>query len=294
MLKEMDDAIAYIEDHLAGELDLDEEIPRITGISLFHFKKIFLLLSDMPLLEYIRKRKMTLAAYDLRERNMKVIDVAVKYGYDSPDSFAKAFYKIHEGNPSDVHSKNMLVKSYSPIYFQLTMIGGSQMNYRIEEKDAFKVVGIQERIPFVKRGESKAITAIKEKLDNDISNKLNQLSNVKPYGGYSAVYNISDFEEEKNAQCDFILGTLTTKENVLGLDFLYVPESTWAIFTSEENKQIQLQEVWVKIYTEWLPSSEYEIIDDGPGIFFMEKEGIDDPSVKKEIWVQVRKNHNRL
>src|SRR5699024_9626073 len=76
MLKEMNDAITYIEDHLAGELDLDEEIPRITGISLFQFKKTFLLLSDMPLLEYIRKRKMTLAAYDLRERNMKVIDVA--------------------------------------------------------------------------------------------------------------------------------------------------------------------------------------------------------------------------
>ncbi|QQK76107.1 GyrI-like domain-containing protein [Salicibibacter cibarius] len=273
---------------MAEELNLDKEIPHMTGISLFQFKKLFLLLAHMPLLEYIRKRRMALAGYDLRERKMKVIDVAVKYGYDSPDAFAKAFYKVHEVNPSNVYEEKTLIKSYSPIYFQLTMIGGSQMNYRIEEKNAFNVVGIQKRIPFVKWGKSKAITTIKETLDDEMYHKLNQLSNVEPYGGYSAVYNIMDFEDETNAQCDFILGTLTTKENVFDLDALYVPEATWAIFTSDENKQLQLQEVWAKIYTEWQPSSEYEIIDDAPGIFFMENEGVDDPSVRKEIWVQVK------
>ncbi|WP_343770050.1 helix-turn-helix domain-containing protein [Oceanobacillus oncorhynchi] len=144
----------------------------MTGLSLHQFKKIFLLLSGMPLLEHIRKRRMTLASYDLRERGMKVIDVAIKYRYNSPDAFTKAFYKVHKVNPSAVYEKNTPVKFYAPVTFQLTMIGGSQMNYRIEEKEAFKIAGIQERLSDFYNDVDKSITAIRETAGNNIYNKL--------------------------------------------------------------------------------------------------------------------------
>ncbi|SEN52760.1 AraC family transcriptional regulator [Amphibacillus marinus] len=295
MSREINDAMLYIENHLAEELNLDENIPQITGMSLFQFKKIFLLLSGVPLLEYIRKRRMTLACYDLRERNMKVIDVATKYCYNSPDAFTKAFYKVHGVNPSDVFAKNTAIKSYSPITFQLTIMGGSQMNYKIEEKEAFKIVGIKRRLLDFYRDISNSIIDMREALGINIHNKLAELSNVKPYGGYSATYNVLNSENEEKIQCDFMMGTLTTNNNVLDLDCLDVPKATWAVFTSEENKYISLQEVWIKILTEWLPSSEYEIIDNEPIIFFVgDVKRIDEPSVSKEIWIQVKKTRATL
>lgn len=289
MLNKMNEVLSYIEVHLDGELDLDKKIPQITGETSTQFKKIFLFLADVSLLEYIRKRRLTLAGYDLRERKMKVIEVAVKYGYDSPDSFARAFSAFHQVTPSEVYEKGTEIKSFSPIQFDLTMSGGTPMNYRIEEKPAFKIAGIKKRIPFIIEGRHQDITSIVESLDHSTVEKFGQLENIQPIGGYSAVYNISKEEEETGLHCDYILGTATTMKDTLGLNYISIPKTTWAIFTSEENTRTHIQDIWRKIYTEWLPSSEYTIIDKEPNIFYMENSGLNDPSVRKEIWVQVQK-----
>lgn len=289
MLKEMNDAMSYIEKYILEDKVLYEKIPQIMGMPLEQFKKIFLLLSGIPLLEYIRKRKMTLAGYDLRERNMKVIDVAIKYQYNSPDSFTKAFYKVHGVNPSDVYDKSIPIKSYSPVTFQLTMTGGSQINYRIEEKKAFKIVGIHKRLSDFYNDVNKCISTMQNKISGRLRRELETLSDMKPHGGYSATYNVTNTDGEIY-QCDFMMGTLTTKDNIFHLDTHGVGKSTWAIFTSEINHQIALQELWIRIHTEWLPSSEYELIDDGPIIFFIEDaRGMNDSTVNKEIWIQVKK-----
>ncbi|GMA71603.1 helix-turn-helix transcriptional regulator [Tetragenococcus osmophilus] len=118
MLNKMNEVMHYIENHLIDNLDLDKKVPQITGESLSQFKKIFLFISNITLLEYIRKRRLTLAAYDLRERRMKVIDVAIKYRYSSPDSFTKAFYNFHQVTPSMVYEQNIQIKSFAPIFFK--------------------------------------------------------------------------------------------------------------------------------------------------------------------------------
>lgn len=289
MLNKMNEVMHYIENHLIDNLDLDKKVPQITGESLSQFKKIFLFISNITLLEYIRKRWLTLAAYDLRERRMKVIDVAIKYRYSSPDSFTKAFYNFHQVTPSMVYEQNIQIKSFAPIFFQATMSGGSSMDYRIEEKGPFQIVGLKQRVPFITEGDHKEILAMRESFDSSLLKKLEKLSDVKPYGGYNAVYDISENAIETIPYCNVILGTLTTKMDTLGLDYLHFSKTTWAIFTSKENNQHYLQETWKKIYTEWLPFSEYSLIEDTPNIFFTENGEIDNPKIKKEIWVPVRK-----
>lgn len=290
MLNKMNEVMHYIENHLVDNLNLEKKVPQMTGESLSQFKKIFLFISNITLLEYIRKRRLTLAAYDLRERKMKVIDVAVKYGYNSPDSFAKAFYHFHHVTPSMAYEQKIQIKSFAPIFFQATISGGSSMNYRIEEKSAFKIVGLKQRVPFITEGDHKEIIAMKEQFDSTLLNQLEKLSDVKPYGGYNAVYDISANATETALYCNVILGTLTTKEDTLDLDYLHFSKITWAIFTSNENDQHYLQETWKKIYTEWLPSSEYSLIEDLPNIFFTENGEINNPKVKKEIWIPVQKH----
>ncbi len=125
-------AIDYIEDHLTEELDY-EAIARESFSSSFHFQRVFSILCGYPLGEYIRNRRLTLAGADLACGTEKVIDIAAKYGYDSPDSFTRAFQKFHGITPTQARSGGAL-KSFSRLSIQISLEGGSIMNYRLEEK----------------------------------------------------------------------------------------------------------------------------------------------------------------
>lgn len=100
---------------------------------------MFSFLAGISLSEYIRCRRLTLAAFELKNSDAKVIDVAIKYGYNSPDSFSRAFQNLHGITPSEARSSSHSLKAYSPMTFQLSIQGGHEMNYRIEEKNHFKL-----------------------------------------------------------------------------------------------------------------------------------------------------------
>lgn len=137
-------AIRYIEDNLAGELDI-ADIAAQAYVSAFHFQRIFSVLCGMTVGEYIRARRLTLAAQELSRGDIRVIDAAVKYGYDSPDSFARAFTKFHGITPSAAKEKGAALKSYAPLKIRLTLEGGSMMDYRIVEKAQFTVMGVSRK-----------------------------------------------------------------------------------------------------------------------------------------------------
>ncbi|ROR28071.1 AraC-like DNA-binding protein [Mobilisporobacter senegalensis] len=116
-LKQLNTAVNYIEEHLTDTIDM-EKMAQIAHCSVFHFQRMFSYLAEVPLSEYIRRRKMTRAAFDLQNGNEKVIDIALKYGYESPTAFNRAFQSVHGIAPSIAKQSGIILKAFPPICFQ--------------------------------------------------------------------------------------------------------------------------------------------------------------------------------
>ena len=181
-IERLNDALSYIENHLTEETDL-EQLGRIACCSSYHFQRMFTYMAGIPLSEYIRRRKMSLAAVDLQSKNMKIIDVAGKYGYHSPTAFNRAFQSVHGMAPSAVKNEGVSVKSFPPVLFKITVKGVEEMNYRIETKEAFRIVGVS--VPLEKDIE-KNFTVIPAKWQeismNGTLQRLIQIMNTPPMG----------------------------------------------------------------------------------------------------------------
>ncbi|MPW27218.1 helix-turn-helix domain-containing protein [Alkalibaculum sp. M08DMB] len=133
-LQKMNEALSYIEDNITDEIDY-KEIARLALCTEYHFQRMFSFLAGVTLAEYVRHRRLTLAAFEINNSNVRIIDIAVKYGYSSADSFTRAFQNLHGITPTEARENGKSLKAYPRMIFQLTIIGGSEMNYRIEQKD---------------------------------------------------------------------------------------------------------------------------------------------------------------
>ena len=140
-VKRLNESMDYLEEHLTEEIDY-EQLGRIACCSAYHFQRMFTYMAGIPLAEYIRRRRMSLAAVDLQGGKEKIIDIAQKYGYQSPTAFNRAFQAFHGAAPSAVRDEGVPVKSFSPIVFSIAVKGASEVNYRIETKDSFRIVGV--------------------------------------------------------------------------------------------------------------------------------------------------------
>ncbi len=286
-LKNMNGAIKFIEENLTNEIDF-KEVARLAYCSEYHFKRMFSFLAGISLSEYIRRRRLTLAAFELKNSNIKVIDIAIKYGYSSPDSFARAFQHLHGITPSEARSNGHSLKAFPPMSFQLSIKGGSEMNYRIEEKEAFHIIGIKKRVPIIFNGVNPEIASMWKSLDEKTITELKNLSNVEPLGLLSASANFSEGRLEEKGELDHYIGAATTRECPDNLTQLKVDASTWAVFEAVGPFPETLQNVWGRIYSEWFPSSNYEQRE-GPEILWNENKDITSPTFRSEIWVPVMK-----
>ncbi|SDW18630.1 AraC family transcriptional regulator [Marinococcus luteus] len=284
-LQEMNNALHYIENHLTEAIDF-QEVARIACCSEYHFKRMFSSLAGVPVSEYIRRRRLTMAALDLQHRQVRVIDTALKYGYDSPDAFTRAFQKLHGVTPSEVKRHGSSLKAYPRLTFQLSVQGGNEMNYRIENKEAFRIVGVSKRVPIIFEGENPEINAMWKSLNEEKINELLALSNGEPTGIIQASANFSEARMEEQGGLDHYIGVITDKESPETWDVLEVPASTWAVFTSEGPFPKHLQTTWGQIYSEWFPSSGYQQAF-GPEMVWMEGNQFDKPDFKSEIWIPV-------
>ncbi len=287
LLKNMNEAIEYIEANLENAIDF-KEVARLACCSEYHFTRMFSFLAGVPLSEYIRRRRLTLAAFELKNRDVKIIDVALKYGYRSPDSFTRAFQSLHGVTPSEARNHGHPLKAYPRMTFHLSIKGGNEMNYRIEEKEAFRIVGIMKRVPIVFEGENLEISAMWKSLNKEKINQLKELSNVEPLGLIQASTNFSEGRMEEKGQLDHYIGAATTLGCPENLAQLEVPASTWAVFESIGPFPETLQETWGRIYAEWFPSSNYEQTE-GPEILSILSEDLSSPTVKSEVWIPVLK-----
>lgn len=288
LLESMNGALSYIEENLTeGDIDF-KEVAKRAFCSEYHFKRMFSFLAGVSLSEYIRRRRLTLAAFELNKSDLRILEIALKYGYNSPDSFSRAFQSLHGLTPTEARNNGQLLKSYPRMTFQLSINGGNEMNYRIEVKDAFRIIGLYKRVPIIFHGVNPEIASLWQSLNEKLITELKQLSNVEPLGLLSASTNFSEGRMQENGELDHYIGVATTMDCPAHLTQLYVPRSTWAVFEAVGPFPETLQDVWGRIYSEWFASSNYEQVE-GPEILWNESKDVTSPTFKSEIWIPIRK-----
>lgn len=285
-LERMNRALAYIEEQLAGEIDF-KQVEQLALCSEYHFRRMFSFLAGVPLSEYIRRRRLTLAAFELAKGGALVLDTALKYGYSSPDAFTRAFYSLHGVTPAEAKNTGQPLKAYPRMTFQMVIKGVNEMKYRMVEKEPFYIVGLMKRVPLIYEGANPEIDAMWQSLDMDTITTLKALSNVEPRGMISASTNFSEGRLD-GGELDHYIGVATTLESPENLARLEVPACTWAVFESVGPFPETLQNTWGRIYAEWFPSSGYEQVR-GPEILWNENKDVESPTFRSEIWIPVKK-----
>ncbi len=278
-IERLNKTISYIEEHLAEEISYDE-LAHIACCSSYHYQRIFAYMAGIPLSEYIRRRRMSLAAIDLQNGNEKIIDIGMKYGYASPTAFNRAFQSVHGIAPSIAKKGGTTIKSYPPISFKLTVKGVEELSYRIETKDSFRIVGAS--FPLDKEIENNFI-AVPQMWQNAAINgtfeKITPLMNNQPMG----VLGVSVCNNKEEWQYFIAVSSSIDTDN--SLDEYIIPACTWAIF-SGIGTGISIQELERRIITEWLPTSGYEY-DNAPD---MEVYLNPDPNnMQYEVWIPIKK-----
>ena len=277
-IERLNDAIGYIEEHLTEEIDY-EQLGRIACCSSYHFQRMFAYMAGVPLSEYIRRRKMSLAAVDLQEKGAKIIDVAAKYGYSSPTAFNRAFQSVHGIAPSAVKSEGVSVKSFPPISIKITVKGVEEMNYRIEKKEAFRIVGVS--APLQKDIEENFTVVPAKWQEVSMNGTLQRLAGMMdmPPMGVLGVSVCNDQEAWR-----YYIAVPSSKEKA-DFEEYTVPAATWAVFPGEGTNQ-SIQELERRIVTEWLPTSGYEYGDAPDVEVYLNP---DPANAKYEVWIPVVK-----
>ncbi|HYE10096.1 MAG TPA: helix-turn-helix transcriptional regulator, partial [Patescibacteria group bacterium] len=184
-LDRMNGVIKLIEDKITEDIDYDE-LARKACCSTYHFQRMFSFITDITLAEYIRRRRLTLAAYELQNSDARIIDIALKYGYDSHESFTRAFQKAHGITPSLARSKGVILKAYPRISFQITIKGDVEMDYRIEEASASKVFGASINVTPKDVQQYKEIEEfVTESWKNGLRDKIREVAGYGPEGDKS-------------------------------------------------------------------------------------------------------------
>lgn len=277
-MERLNDAIRYIEDHLTDEIDY-AQLGKIACCSSYHFQRMFTYMAGFPLSEYIRKRKMSLAAVDLQDRDRKIIDIAAKYGYQSPTAFNRAFQSVHGITPSAVKNEGVTIKSFPSITFKITVKGVEEMNYRIETKEAFRIVGVS--VPLQKDIEQN-FAVIPSKWQEISSNgTLQQLTRMMdtPPMGVLGVSICNDTEP-----WHYFIAVSSSRETD-SFEQYTIPAATWAIFSGEGSGQ-SIQDLERRIVTEWLPASGYEYGNAPDVEVYLNP---DPQNTQYEVWIPVIK-----
>lgn len=283
-LDRMMEAIDYMEEHIEEQLNM-EEIAKTAYSSTFHFQRMFHMLTGMTVAEYVRKRKLTMAAQELAVlSDARVLDIALKYGYDSPESFSKAFRRVHGITPSAAREPGASLKAYPRISFHLSLKGDKNMDYKIVEKKGFEVIGKGMRFS-CKDGEGfRRIPEFWNECNNDgTSDELCRMSR----GG--AMYGICmdmDYEKEQMTYMIAVESNGSSKDS--SFTVRTIPAATWAVFTATGPLPGSIQRVTERIYQEWLPATGYEHAD-APEFELYPMGDTSAEDYRCEVWIPVVK-----
>lgn len=280
-LKRFNKTIQYIEEHLDSSID-EEKILEISTYQTAMFSRIFTILSGSSLGEYIRLRRMTRAAQELREGKQKVIDVALKYGYESVDAFTAAFKRFHDATPSAVR-QGAAFRMFQPLHFSLHITGGQTMEIRIEHKQAFRVAGLV----LHSVDSSKCPQLWQDLLETFGEDSLAALGNGQSYGGC--------FNMEKTDDFSYMAGydvTDEAKAREMGLTVLDVPKGDYAVVKLTGPVPQCIHEGWSYVMSTFFPSSDYHHAGT-PDLEVYCEGDMSAPDYTMELWIPVLKNATR-
>ena len=248
-LENWNKALDELERSLNGEIRL-EELGRLAGCSPYHFQRMFSYLAGVPLKEYVRRRRMTRAAADLRAGE-KVLEVALRYGYDSPTAFNRAFQGIHGVAPSLAKQDGVKLKAFPRIRFKFVLKGDVEMEYQIVRKDAFRIVGFRTPLTMDVEESFQAVPRFWGEVGPRIGELIPLMSPEMP-----GVLGVSTCHHE--AENSYYIAVASNAPVPEGLSEWTVPASTWAVFTGQGQAPMAIQELQKRIVSEWLPDSGYE------------------------------------
>ncbi len=282
-LMKMNEVIEYIEDHLESKIDYDE-VTKIAGYSWFYIQRIFSAIAGVTISEYIRRRRMTLAASELMDSGIRILDLAVKYGYESADSFSRAFRNVHGVSPSEARKENGALKTYQPMSFIISVKGEKEITYRMESHNEMRIVGLVRHFKAPENNEMDVNTFWNELYSDGSHERIAELADGDIRGVHGFLHVID------NETVDYIIASFSEREIPDGMQVYTVPKSKWAIFEGKGPVGIAIEELWRKIYSEWLPSTKYAHAETMEIECFKYSDNKRDEDFRFEIWIPVKNN----
>ena len=276
-------AIEYMEEHLLEDINY-EDVARQVYMSSYHFHKTFSMITGITPNDYIRNRRMSLAAQELSFSTAKVIDIAYKYGYDSPESFTKAFSRFHGVSPSVAKRSGMQLKLYNRLILKLIVEGGTMMDYKIVEREPFTLLA---------KVESFRIESIKEDNNNEIpdfwkrSGEEGVFTELRKHSNQPDIYGACSPISKESQFFEYGIGMIHDGSSVpTGYKLYEVKPTLWAVFPCIGDSGECIGETWNRIYKEFLPASEYEMLDDTDFELYPDNS---DGNLFCEVWIPVSK-----
>lgn len=282
LLENWNKAIAYIEEHLEDELDLGEAAA-LACCTVYHFQRMFSYMADITVSEYVRRRRMSKAATELQSGQNRVLDLALKYGYESPTAFNRAFKSIHGVAPSKAKAEGVVLKTYPPISFKITIKGEEEMNYKIVTKEAFRVVGRKTHFTGgIEESFEKVPGIWTEANKSGLVTELCKVMNLEIPGIMGICTSARDME------FDYYIAAASKAPTPEGMEELQIEAGTWAVFECIGAMPASIQNLQKRIITEWLPNAGYEYAN-SPDIevYFQGDQSSDD--YRCEVWLPVVK-----
>lgn len=251
-LRQLSQVIDYIEKNLDGDISYDEAA-KIACLSPYYFQRIFSYITGITLPCYIRRRRMTKAAFELQTTNKKVMDIGLKYGYESPTAFNRAFQSVHGVAPTAARSNGTPLAAYPPIRFSISVTGGENMKYRIETKEAIRVVGVKTNLKEDMEENQKIAPVFWNKtLKSPLFSDICKLTNKEPNG----ILGITAYTNPQNIY--YYIAAPTDKPAPKDMFEFKIPAATWVIFECNGYFKESVQTIFKRFLTEWLPTSDYE------------------------------------
>lgn len=281
-LKKLSNAIDYIESNLTGDISYDEAA-KIACCSTYYFQRMFSYVSGITLSDYIRRRRMTQAAFELQANQTKVMDIGMKYGYVSPTSFNRAFQSVHGVSPTTARDKGIMLNAYPPINFKVVITGGENLKYRIETKEPIRIVGVRTELQEDMEENKKTVPLFWENTKNsDTFYNICELSNQKPYG----ILGITAYIDQQNIF--YYIAAPTNKCTPAGMHEYEIPAATWVVFECDGHFKESVQTIFKRFLTEWLPFSGYEYAE-LPDIEVYPFDDTTSKSGHSEVWIAIKK-----
>lgn len=247
-LKNWNEALDELERNLEGTVDA-EKLGRLAGCSAYHFQRMFSHLAGVPLSEYVRRRRMTRAAADL-QNGEKVLDVALRYGYESPTAFNRAFQAVHRIPPSQAKQAGVKLKAFPRIHFKFVLKGAEEMEYQIVKREAFRIVGFRTPLPTDVEESFQVVPRFWAEVGPRQA-ELFPLMDGEPAG----MLGVCTCGEEENS---YYIAVASSEPAPEGMYEWMVPDATWAIFNGTGRLPEAMQSLQKRIVSEYLPDSGYE------------------------------------